>query len=233
MVAPRNGFWSQERWERIAPLSGVVAVVLLVVGFLVFGLAGDRPGDDAAADEYLSYFRDDAGAVWVGSWIAFIGFAAFIWFLGSLRTALLRAEGGVGRLASLAFAGGVAATILLLASLATQISGAIAADESENLSAQTAEALWWAGNGFFVAATFALAILLAATAIVALRSRVLPSWFAWLSGVMALVALVPFISWALVIFVMPLWIVGMSLWMWRGHEAHRAAETRTSVAPPP
>ena len=228
----REGFWSQERWERIAPLSGIVAVVLLVAGFLVFGLAGDRPGGDAAADEYLAYFRDDAGSLWVGSWIAFIGFAAFIWFLGSLRSMLFRAEGGVGRLASLAFAGGVAATILLFASLATQISGAIAADESENLSAQTAEALWWAGNGFFVAATFALAILLAATAIVVLRSRVLPVWFAWLSGVMALVALVPFISWALVIFVMPLWLIGLSLWLWRRYEPDQA-ETRAPVAPPP
>lgn len=232
MVVRRNGLWSQERWERIAPLSGVLAVLLLVVGFLVFGLAGDRPASDAAADEYLAYFRNDDASIWIGSWIAFIGFAAFIWFLGSLRSVLFRAEGGVGRLASLAFAGGVATAILLMASLATQISGAIATDENENLSAQTAEALWWAGNGFFVAATFALAVLLAATAIVALRSGFLPAWFGWLSAVMALVALVPFISWALVIFVMPLWIIGTSLWLWRAPEVERTVEAR-SPAPPP
>jgi hypothetical protein len=213
VVTPAESFWSERRWERLAPLSGVVAVVLFVVGFIVFEVVGDTPDGDAGAEQYLSYFREEDGSIWGGSWLFALGIFFFLWFLGSLRAALYRAEGGVGRVASIAYAGGVGGALLLLASLGTQASGAIAADENRNFSAQAAEALWWAGDGFFVGSTFFLAALFAATAVLTVRTRLFPLWFGIVSAIFALASLIVFISWAVVIFATPLWILFVAVWL--------------------
>jgi len=214
VVTRSDGIWSERRWERLAPLSGIVAVVLFVVGFLVFELVGDPPGSDETAEGYLSYFREDDGSIWGGAWILLVGMFFFLWFLGSLRAAFSRAEGGVGRLTSIAYTGGIGAALLLTGAVATQISGAIAADENENLSPQTAETLWWAGDGFFVAAGFFLAALYAASALITLRTRVLPLWLGIVSATLALASLVPFITWAVVIFATPIWIIIVAIWLY-------------------
>jgi hypothetical protein len=214
MVERTEGFWSERRWERLAPLTGIVAVVLFVVGFLVFELVGDTPEGDETAEQYLTFFQEEEGSIWAGTWIFFVGIVFFLWFLGSVRAALHRAEGGVGRVASIAYTGGVGTALLLTAALGAQVSGVIAADENENLSAQTAETLWWVGDGFFVGATFFLAAFLAASAILLLRRRVLPLWFGIVTAILAVAAFVPFISWAVLIFAMPLWIIFVAIWLY-------------------
>ena len=228
MAANSEGFWSERRWERLAPLSGIVAVVLFVVGFIVFEVVGDTPGGDGTAAEYLAYFRDEEGSIWIGSWIFLVGIVFFLWFLGSVRASLFRAEGRVGRVTSIAYAAGVGAALLLTAALGAHISGAIAADENDTLSPQTAETLWWAGDGFFVGATFFLGAFLAASAILALRTRVLPRWFGIVTAILALASLVPFVSWAVLIFAMPLWIIFVSIWLFTRPAAPEAGTPQQS-----
>ncbi len=203
--------WSETRWERLAPLSGIVAVILFVVGFLVFEVVGDTPGSDLTASEYLAYFQTEETSIWVGSWIFLLGIPFFLWFLASLRGALERALGGAGKVVSLVYAGGVGVALLVAAALGTQISGAIAANDNANLSPQTAETLWWAGDGFMVGAFFFLATFLAATAIAAFRTRVLPLWFGIVTVILAVAAAVPFVGWAVLIFAMPLWIIFVAI----------------------
>jgi hypothetical protein len=219
----------ERRWERFAPLTGIVAVVLIVVAFIIIEEIGDTPDDDATSQQYLTYFREEDGSIWAGAWIFLLGMAFFLWFLGTLRATLYRAEAGVGRLTSIAYGGAVAAAVLLSASIATQVSGAIAADEGENLSPQTAETLWWAGDGFFVAATFFLAAFFAASAILALRTRVFPVWFGVVTAIFAVASAVPFISWAVVIFALPLWIIFVATWL----VVRRPVAGQASVGPTP
>jgi hypothetical protein len=223
VVARSEGTWSAGRWERFAPLSGIVAVVLFVVGFLVFELVGDSPGSDEPAERYLTYFREDDGSIWGGAWIMLVGIFFFLWFLGSLRSAFSRAEGGVGRLTSIAYTGGFGAALLFTGVVATQISGAIAADESESLSPEVAQTLWWVGDGFFVSACFFLAALYAASALITLRTRILPFWLGIVSAILALAGLVPFISWAVLIFATPLWIIFVAIWLYLRRDVHPAA----------
>lgn len=87
------------------------------MGFIVFEVVGDTPGGHATAEQYLTFFREEDGPIWAGTWIFFVGMFFFLWFLGSLRAAFYRAEGGVGRLASVAYAGGVGTALLLMASV--------------------------------------------------------------------------------------------------------------------
>ena len=219
-----RGRWSIERRQRLAPLSGLFAVVLFVVGIAIVEAVGDTPESGVGAQQYLEYFRGEGASIWAGTWVFLVGIVCFLWFLGSLQEALERAEAPTKRLARIAFAGGVGAALLLATSLSTLIAGAIAAEESANLSAQAAEAIWWAGNGFFVASTFFLAAFLAATALAAFRTRILPRWFAAVTAILAVAAAVPFISWAVLIFATPLWILFVAIWLAARRRAPDLAE---------
>jgi hypothetical protein len=46
MGVTTRDFWSERRWERIAPMSGVAAVALVAVGFVVHETGATRPDSD-------------------------------------------------------------------------------------------------------------------------------------------------------------------------------------------
>ena len=81
---------------------------------------------------------------------------------------------------------------------------------------------------FFVAAELALIPFFVGTAIVALRTRVLPKWWAAFSILIAVVLLIGPIGWAALIFGTPLWLLGTGLIVGSKPRAPRRA-----VAPAP
>lgn len=207
------------RWGRYAPLSGVAAVVLWAVAILVIEAVGDTPGDDAGADDILAYFESDETSVYVGAFLFFLGSLALLWFAGTLRTAVAAVEGGVAHLATIVFGAGVAVALTSMAFPAPQVSGAFAANESDApLTPEAAQALWFAGDGFFVVTEFTAALFLVATAVAALATRVLPAWLAWAGVVVAVVLLIPPIGWAALIVGFPLWVLVTSVLLLRRQE---------------
>lgn len=210
-----GGFWAQQRWERIAPLAGVVAVALWVVGIFVLEGATDSP-DAGSAEEALAYFEGDSDAILGGTYAFCLGIPFFLWFAGSLRSLLYRAEGSTGRLSAVAFGSALATAVLLLGFAVPSIAGALAFEEDETgLTADAAQALWTVGDGFFVASWFTIAPLFAATAIIALRTGALPRWHAWVGLLFAVAILVPWVGWAVLIFGFPLWVLLTSVLVWR------------------
>jgi hypothetical protein len=113
------------RSNALAPLTGVVAVALLLLGALIHDVIGDVPDGDAPAAEFASYYQEEDGSIWWASLPIFVGIGFFLWFVGALRGALHEVEGGVGRLASTAHAGGIATAVLIFAGFGTQVSAAI------------------------------------------------------------------------------------------------------------
>src|SRR5262249_59641293 len=95
------------RIERWAPVSGIVFVVLMVVGSM---LVGDVPSPNATGPEISAYLADGANHTrnLIGAYLWVIGALAFLVFLTRLRNDLRRAEGGRGALSTLAFGAGVA-----------------------------------------------------------------------------------------------------------------------------
>jgi hypothetical protein len=84
------------RWERFAPLTGIVAVVLWILGVIIE--ASTDYSEKDTPEEILAVLQEDANTL-IAAGVAFaFGIVFFIWFLGSLRAALYEAEGGVGRL---------------------------------------------------------------------------------------------------------------------------------------
>ncbi|HEV3475559.1 MAG TPA: hypothetical protein VG602_09355, partial [Actinomycetota bacterium] len=92
-------------WERVAAATGIVFVVL---GIIAIAIVPQAPQPDASADEVAAYFVDRGDGVIAQTYLFAVAGLFFLWFLGSLRAHLRRAEGGTGRLSAIFFAGGIA-----------------------------------------------------------------------------------------------------------------------------
>ena len=76
-------------------------------------------------------------------------------------------------------------------------------------------------DAFFVGAELAAILLLVAVAVVVLRTRVLPSWWAYFGLLIAIVLVIGPIGWAAPIFGVPVWIIGTSLMLLLGGTTQR------------
>jgi hypothetical protein len=214
------------RYDRWLPLTGIVAVVLWVVG--VFVLESASPGGDATAFEILEYFDQDSTSIFIGAFLFLLGTAFFVWFLGSLRAAFLAREGQPGRLTAVAFAGGLGKAVFDMGVMGGLVAGALAADESDDLSPQAAQSLFFLDDAFFIGAEFMALVFMAAAGAVILITRALPVWLGWLAFLIALGLLIVPIGWAFLLFGVPLWVLLASVMLFL-----RGGEPTTAAAPVP
>ena len=189
-------------WNRWGPLAGALGVVCFVVAFVMYG---NGPKDNDA--EIVGYFAKSSNQVKyiVAFYFFFAAFMLMLAFLTSLRALLIEAEGPPGRLTALAFAGGVASAVLLLAANAFLSAPAITARDTSKfkLDPNTYRYLNDTGYVFFVTGVMAAVLMVVATSVIALRTGVFPRWFAWIGFVVAVTLLVAF-------FFVPVFI----LWGW-------------------
>ena len=213
-----------KRLERFAPLMGVLAVVLWVIGMIV-GQSGDTPADNAPGAEIAAWMHADSNRLLLAMTFLGIGSAAFIWFLGSLAEHF-RTD-GEGRLATVVVASGAAAVTAFACFMAPTSAGALAFDNLDrSLSPQAAETLMVLGQGFFVVAEFIAVGFAGATAIALIRGKGSPSWFGWITALLAIVLMVGPVGWAGLIFGIPLWTLGASIWLFV--RPRRATQTTTA-----
>lgn len=191
----------RQRPERWAAYTGVLAVVLWIVGILIQE-SGNMPEEGAADSAYLTHVDDDANSILTGGWIFMIGCLAFLVFAIVLRDRLAEAEGGSRLFTNIAFVGAVTTGAFGILMPGPEIAAAISADD---ISASTAAALSNFGDAFFVAAELAAVLLMLGTGMIALRSTFLPKWWAWVSFLLAVVLLIGPIGWAGLIFGLPVW----------------------------
>lgn len=199
-----GGGWL-ERWARYAPLTGVAAVVFWIVGFFLF-VSSEVEGADGAA-EILAGYESEEDKILFAGWIFVLGGVLFLWFLGSLRTHLLAAEGLPARLTAIAFGAGIATAVFLI----TLPLGDMTAALADDLEPAAAQALNEVGTAGFIGAEFSAIALVVATALVILRTGALPRWLAWVSLVLALWLLIAPIGWLGLIFGFPVWVLIVSV----------------------
>jgi hypothetical protein len=175
---------SNDRWARYGAASGIVFVILLVVGFLV--VTPKPPDADASGQAFASYFTDHQDAIRIGLTLVGAGLFFWIWFLGSLRSALAGAEGGTGRLASIAYAGGILAGGFLLLAVTAVATAAYRPDQVDpNITRALNDLSLMCGG----AATGAFLALFAAAAIAGYRYRPFSPTVAGLSALAAIAQL--------------------------------------------
>jgi hypothetical protein len=212
--------------QRSAALSGIVFVVLMLVGA---SFALDVPKGDASAQEIASYFTDSGTHMRniVGAYLWVLGGLAFLGFVAGLRSVLRRAEGDPGTLSNVVFGAGVVFTAVWSVSAAALASVAYAVKFSDaavtnpdlvRVLPQLGSLLLLLGGGF------AGILLVLATSVLTLRTGVLPRWLAWF-GIIVTIALVFDVTY---MNILPLvaWVLGASIALLRRQE-----ETATAAVP--
>ena len=192
-------------WERLATLAGVSFVVLYAAAFAL----GIEVG--ASDREILDYYADSGNRAKevVAFFLIAAAALAFIVFAGSLRSLIARAEQETAMLAALAWAGGTACAVLVLAGDAVSRATAFAAmSEDFRLDPNTRRLFEDAGFLLFVSGALAAILLVIAVSLAGLRHGLLPRWLGWAGFPAA--ALLPLAIGFVGFLVLALWMLAVS-----------------------
>jgi hypothetical protein len=188
------------------PLSGIVFIALIVSSFFI----GNTPASNASASTVLAYYRTHKTESNVTALLIGLGIIAGLFFFGYLRE-YLRQDHASRWLASIAFGGAVvfalggaiSAGAFLALGDAPQVLTPSTAQTMNLVQADLTNSLMQVG----------LAVFYLATAVVILRSRLLPAWLGWVSAVLGLVAaslIVAFIAFLAT----GLWVIAVAIMLW-------------------
>ncbi len=172
------------RWERYGAGTGIAFAILAVAAVLI--VPQSPPAADDSVRQIQAYFTEHRDGLLLAGFITGLGVAFALWFVGSLRGHLTEADGETGRLASVAFGGGLVAGGLAL--VGTAISSAVAFSVAESTlpgSQAVMRALFDLSNMTFSLAWFPTAVLVGATGLASSRTGALPMWHSRASGVMS------------------------------------------------
>jgi hypothetical protein len=196
--------------RRIAVVAGPLAVALWVAGLLI-GNSGSKIPHHPTDAQLLTWVQGNKNSITVGSFLFMVGCAVFLWFASILRTRLAAAEGENHTFSTLVFGAAV-----VMSALGAGFNPDIAtALNSSNVSAATAGTVHNLGDLFFIGAEVALFPLLVGAAVVAYRTAVLPKWWASLGALVGVLALIGPIGWIALIFGLPLWTLGTTVFLAR------------------
>ncbi|HEU5214751.1 MAG TPA: hypothetical protein VFU30_04350 [Gaiellaceae bacterium] len=196
-------------------LFGPLTVVLWIVGIILLNHNG--PADHATGSEILSWYKSSTDTILLGGWLFMIGCLGFVTFVS-----------GVGqRLAApgLALAGAAMAGLAGALTAAVDVAGGL---DKKDIGPATALTFHHAVDIFFICAELAAILPVGVVAIAAWRTRALPRWWAAFSGLVAVVLLIGPIGWIGLIFGLPIWTLGTSLFvLLRSPERMRSAAAAT------
>jgi hypothetical protein len=190
-------------WALVGPL----AVVLWIVGIAL--ITRGQPGDHATGSDILAWYGSHKNSILLGGWLFMLGCIGFVTFVAGLRQRLAGA-------APLALAGAAIAAASGMLMGAVDVVGAL---DKNDIGPSTAAAFHHSVDIFFVCAELAAILPLGVLAVVAWRTRVLPRWWAAYSGLAAVVLLIGPIGWIGLIFGLPIWTLGTSLFVLIGSRA--------------
>jgi hypothetical protein len=223
MAIRQGGIEMNKLWDRWAPLSGVVSVACAVVGTLMVLNQPQTKDSDATIVAYFASHSHRAQGI-AGFLVFVAGVLLLLVFLSSLRGRLLDREGGGGRLASLTFGAGIGAATLWVVSMLLANATTFAASEGHyRVDPNTFRLLGDTAYAGWIAALAVGAVIVWGTSVAALRTGVLPRWFAILGAVVGVSMLFgyfffPFFAWWI-------WVVLASILLVR----RAAPEPRTAL----
>jgi hypothetical protein len=198
------------RWALLGPLT----VALWIAGIALVN--HNAPGDHATGSQLLSWYTSDADSIVIGGWLFMLGCLGFVTFVAGLRVRLAEAAGQASQLPGLALVGAAMAGVMGMLTAAVDLAGGI---DKNDIDPATAATFHHSTDIFFVGAELAAVLPLAAVAILAWRTRVLPRWWAAFAGLVAVVLIVGPVGWIGLIFGVPIWTLGTSLFVLLGSRA--------------
>jgi hypothetical protein len=187
------------RWALVGPLT----VALWVVGIIL--LNHNRPADHATGSEILAWYKSSTDTILLGGWLFMVACLGFVTFVAGLAQRLA--------LPALALAGAAIAGVSGMLTAAVDVAGGI---DKNDITPSIAATFHHSVDIFFITAELSAIVPLAVVAVVAWRARALPRWWAAFSGLVALVLFVGPIGWIGLIFGLPIWTLGTSLFVLLG-----------------
>ncbi len=176
------------RWILWSGVFGLAFVVLEIVGLVTF-LVGGAPPSIADSAKFADYIGKNQTSLLIGEWLAGLAGPCFLIWLAGLRSVLRRAGEDWEWAAALFFGTGIVA-----AATATVAGGILAGavlDTTTRTEPAAVKGLFEAGGLIFgTVIWFVIALAAALTAFVTTRTRVLPSWTAWVGYAAAVLNLV-------------------------------------------
>lgn len=216
------------RWERFAPLTGVVFLVLVAILFI---FSGDTPDADDSTSSVVSYWSDHQDRTVAFALLGSLAALFLVWFAGSLRSALRRAEGGEGRLSTLSFAGALILAVAIL--IGTSIDLAIA-DSVGEVPDEVTQALSAYDADFYLPFVGGYILMMLPAGMCVLRSGGLPRWMGWAAVVIGIAGLTLFGSFfGLLAAVIWIGVAGVVLYQGGREAAGPAAPPPPPAAPAP
>jgi hypothetical protein len=175
----------QTRWERLAPLTGVIAVVIIIA---VFAIGGSTPDEHDSAAKVQAYYARHHDKHSVLAFILAISIPFLVFFASSLRSDLRRA-GGTGQLANAAFGGGVLAAAGFGVLATVHLALTVAAENANTIG--TAQTLNVLDSSDFIPAVAGIGLLVLAAGLSVVRHGGLPKWLGWVGILLGIVTFTP------------------------------------------
>jgi hypothetical protein len=176
------------RSSRLAPWSGVVFVVLLIVAFIP--LSGDTPDIDDSASKITSFYADHQGRELAAAVVVLLATLSLAIFSVTLRDYLRGESQRSDFWPTLSLVGGAVAVAGLL--VAVGIHFALVDGGDKKISPDAMVALNALDNDNFFAFSFPLGIMLLGAAGATLKTgAALPKWMAWAAIVLMILFFTP------------------------------------------
>jgi hypothetical protein len=198
------------RSPRFAPLTGIVFVVLLVIGFIP--LSGDTPDLDDPAVKIVSFYHDHQGREIAAIIVVALASLFLALFAVALRDYLREGTNGGNFWPTVAVVGGSVAVAGLLVAVGTHFALVDGGDKRIDPSAMVA--LNAIDNDNFIAFSLPLEIMLLGAAGAILKDgAALPRWMAWAAIVLLIIGFTPagFLAFGLT----GIWIIVASILMYQ------------------
>lgn len=180
------------RWEQLAAATGIAFVVLAMVSTF---MVGNPPKPDDTTQKVVHYLVDKRVLLLVEFGLNGLEMVLLVWFVGVVRSVLRTAEGGNGRLSTIAFGGGLVIFPMGFAGLLPQTAMVWrGAGKTDPALVRLVYDTGLLASGVLI--NFPAAIFLGAASVVAWRTGVLPRTLAYLGGAGALICIVAGFSFA-------------------------------------
>lgn len=174
-----------DRWAQRAPLTGIVAIVMFVIAFI---LGGETPDFDASSKDVLSFYEDQTTQV-ITSLLLLYGSILLVFFAATLRSALREANA----LSALVLIGGAlqALGLAIFAGLNFTLTDLANSDHLNRIDPGTIQSLNALNSDFFFPLVFGTAVFLISAALAILATGALPRWMGWVALGLGIIAITP------------------------------------------
>lgn len=166
-------------WGRVGALSGVLFVVLSLLGAFLYP---EQPRSDSPAAVTLAWVHGHRVALQAGMIISLFAAAALVWFVGHLRTLIGDERDRSVKVGAIVLSGGIA--VAIMSALAVMPTAILAFMDAQPAGLHDASLVRMLGdlNTVFFSAVSVMSVVFLAALGAAMLDRQLPApWLGWLS----------------------------------------------------